>query len=75
MEECKKTPCGHHENWYATEQQKTIDRLTEWLEWISEHSIYECSVPDDDRFPYLNMPPNEGADAALNGESIEDRQD
>ena len=24
---CKKTPCFHHENWYAVEQQKVIDSL------------------------------------------------
>ena len=25
---CKETPCSHHENWYAVEQQKKIDALT-----------------------------------------------
>ena len=69
---CKEAPCGVRGNWYAEEQQREIDRLTVWLEWIAAHSgITECDVPDDE-FPYLNMPPNEGASAALNGESLKD---
>ena len=48
-----------------------IDRLMVWLEWIAAHSFIECDVPGDE-FPYLNMPPNEGAGAALQGKDIED---
>lgn len=48
-----------------------IDRLTVWLEWVAAHSVTECDVPGDE-FPYLNMPPNEGACAALRGQDIED---
>ena len=48
-----------------------VERLTAWLEWIAAHSVTECGMPGDE-FPYLNMPPNEGASAALNGESIKD---
>lgn len=37
LTECKKTPCGHHENWYAIEQQKLIGILKagilEALDW------------------------------------------
>ena len=29
---CKKTPCFHHENWYAVEQQKVIDNLISAVE-------------------------------------------
>lgn len=48
-----------------------VKRLTVWLEWIAAHSVTECGMPGDE-FPYLNMPPNEGASAALNGDSLED---
>ena len=53
------------------EYKAEIERLTAWLEWIAEHTILECNVPDDD-FQYLNMPPNEGASTALNGGNIKD---
>lgn len=55
----------------AKELEADNNRLTLWLEWVSAHSVVECGVPGDE-FPYLNMPPNEGACAALRGESIED---
>lgn len=70
--ECKKEICGVHTTWYAIKQRMEIERLTAWIEWIAAHSgITECDVPGDE-FPYLNMPPNEGASAALNGETLED---
>ena len=54
------------------ELEADITRLTAWLEWIAAHSgITECDVPEDN-FPYLNMPPNEGAGAALDGQNIKD---
>jgi len=39
---CKETPCSHHENWYAIEQQKIIDDLRDGLmqaldwNWLDE---------------------------------------
>ena len=47
------------------------ERLTKWLEWIAAHSVTETEIPGED-YPYCNMPPNEGADAALRGQSIEE---
>ena len=35
---CKKTPCFHHENWYAVEQQKVIDSLISAAEAYIESS-------------------------------------
>jgi hypothetical protein len=31
LKKCKETLCHQHENWYAVEQQKVIDRLEEQL--------------------------------------------
>ena len=47
------------------------ERLTKWLEWIAAHSVTETEIPGED-YPCCNMPPNEGADAALRGQSIEE---
>lgn len=50
---------------------KEVARLEEWLEWIAAHSVTETEIPGDG-YQYLNMPPNEGADAALRGAKIDD---
>lgn len=44
-------------------------RLRAWLRWIADHDIFECVPPET---PYLNMSPSEGAEKALNGESIDE---
>jgi len=33
---CLSTECGHHENWYAKEQQKEIDNLNHVIEVQSQ---------------------------------------
>ena len=54
------------------EGEKAIEKarmLTEWLEWIAAHSVLDTDIPGEG-FPYLNMPPNEGAAHAIDGRAI-----
>lgn len=65
---CLETPCSHHEDWISIKCIERIKQLEQWLKWIAAHSTFECEV---DTEYYLNMPPEEGAKHALNGENIE----
>ncbi len=53
----------------GNEAADRIIELEEWLDWIADHSTYECDAPET---PCLNMSPEEGACLALRGNSVED---
>ena len=69
IDKCMITTCSQHESWIAIVRMEHIKNLETWLEWIAAHSVTETEIPDD-HHPYINMPPNEGADAALRGQKI-----
>lgn len=49
------------------------ERLREWLFWISKHTVLEGEIPSSG--PYLNLPPEEGADLALSGNSVSEYEE
>jgi hypothetical protein len=70
-DECLKTPCCRHESWIDTVRIERIKNLEAWLEWIAAHYVLETEIPGDE-YPCINMPPEEGATAALRGRKITD---
>lgn len=40
ISKCKETPCNHHENWYAIEQQKKIDNLKQFIIECRDDVLY-----------------------------------